>query len=39
MDKRYNILLIMADQLTPFMTGAYGNKQVMTPNLDRLCRE
>lgn len=29
----------MADQLTPFMTSCYGNKQVKTPNLDRLCRE
>ena len=35
MDKP-NFLVIMADQLTPFMTGAYGNGQVQTPNLDRL---
>ena len=35
MDK-HNFLVIMADQLTPFMTGAYGNPQVRTPNLDRL---
>ena len=34
-----NFLIIMADQLTPFMTGAYGNAQVKTPNLDRLCAE
>ena len=32
-----NFLLIMADQLTPFMTGFYGNAQVKTPNLDKLC--
>ena len=38
MDKP-NILIIMADQLTPFMTGFYGNNQVKTPNLDKLCSE
>lgn len=31
-----NILLIMADQLVPFLTGAYGHKVVKTPNLDML---
>jgi choline-sulfatase len=31
-----NILLIMADQLMPFLTGAYGHPVVQTPNLDRL---
>jgi len=34
-----NFLVIMADQLTPFMMGAYGNAQVQTPHMDRLCRE
>ena len=34
-----NILIIMADQLTPFMTGFYGNSQVKTPNLDMLCAQ
>ncbi len=34
-----NILLIMADQLIPFLTGAYGHPVVKTPNLDRLVRE
>ena len=33
-----NILLIMADQLTPFMMGCYGNSEVITPNLDELAR-
>ena len=33
-----NILLIMADQLTPFMMGCYGNPDVITPNLDALAR-
>ncbi|HEX6291180.1 MAG TPA: sulfatase-like hydrolase/transferase, partial [Herpetosiphonaceae bacterium] len=31
-----NILLIMADQLVPFLTGAYGHAEVKTPHLDRL---
>ena len=31
-----NILLIMADQLMPFLTGAYDHTVVKTPNLDRL---
>ena len=34
-----NILLIMADQLVPFLTGAYGHPIVKTPNLDRLAAE
>ena len=33
-----NILLIMADQMTPFMTGPYGQRVARTPNLDRLAR-
>ncbi|MDQ3930890.1 MAG: sulfatase-like hydrolase/transferase, partial [Chloroflexota bacterium] len=31
-----NILLIMADQLVPFLMGAYGHPVVKTPYLDRL---
>ena len=31
-----NVLLIMADQMTPFLMGAYGHQVVKTPNLDRL---
>jgi choline-sulfatase len=31
-----NILLAMVDQMTPFLTGAYGHPVVKTPNLDRL---
>jgi choline-sulfatase len=31
-----NILLIMADQLTPFLTGAYNHPVVKTPALDEL---
>ena len=33
---RPGILLLLADQLPAFMLGAYGNKQVYTPNLSRL---
>lgn len=33
-----NILVIMADQMTPFMLGAYGHPQVQTPNLDALAQ-
>ncbi len=31
-----NILVIMADQLTPHFTGAYGHKVAKTPHLDAL---
>lgn len=34
--EKYNIVMIMADQLTPYMMGCYGNKEVISPNLDRL---
>ncbi|GLY24989.1 choline-sulfatase [Micromonospora sp. NBRC 101691] len=33
---RPNILLLMADQLSAFATGPYGNEDVLTPNLDAL---
>ncbi len=39
MTERPNILLIMADQLTPFLMGAYGDRVVQTPHLDRLAEE
>jgi choline-sulfatase len=31
-----NIVIIMADQLAPHFTGAYGHKSVKTPNIDAL---
>jgi choline-sulfatase len=34
-----NILVVMCDQLTPSLTGAYGHPVVRTPNMDRLARE
>ncbi len=34
--QRPNILLVMADQLTPFAIGAYGHQLVKTPNIDAL---
>lgn len=33
---RPNVLLICADDHAPYMMGAYGNRVVRTPNLDRL---
>jgi choline-sulfatase len=39
MSQSPNILLVMADQLVPFLTGAYGHPVVQTPNLDRLAAE
>jgi choline-sulfatase len=38
-ERRPNILLVMADQLVPFLTGAYGHPVVQTPSLDRLAAE
>lgn len=37
--ERPNVLLLMADQLRADCVGAYGNKVIHTPNLDRLARE
>ena len=34
-----NILIVMADQLTPFALGCYGNEIARTPNFDRLAAE
>ncbi len=36
MDKQMNVLHIMADQLNAAAVGAYGNRVVKTPNIDRL---
>jgi arylsulfatase A-like enzyme len=33
-----NILLILADDLAAWMLGCYGNKEIRTPNIDRLAR-
>jgi choline-sulfatase len=37
--KQPNILLLMADQLVPMMTGAYGHQIAHTPNLNTLAGE
>jgi len=34
--QRPNVLLIMADQLTPYALGCYGNREVKTPEIDGL---
>jgi choline-sulfatase len=31
-----NVIFVMADQMTPFMTGPYGQKAARTPHLDSL---
>jgi len=36
--KRPNIVLIMADQLAPHFTGAYGHPVVKTPHMDALAK-
>lgn len=33
-----NILVMMTDQMTPFMMGAYGHPLVKTPHLDQLAQ-
>ena len=33
-----NILFILVDQMTPFLTGPYGQRAAITPNIDRLAR-
>jgi choline-sulfatase len=33
-----NIIFVMADQMTPFMTGPYGQKIAHTPHLDALAK-
>ena len=38
-NKKNNILIVMADQLTALALGCYGNTEVRSPNIDRLARE
>ncbi len=39
MKRQPNILMFMVDQLTPFAMGAYGNRVVKAPRMDRLAGE
>jgi choline-sulfatase len=34
-----NVLVVMADQLVPFLTGPYGDPVARTPNMDALARD
>src|SRR4051795_12187316 len=36
--ERPNILLLIAGNVPQWVMGAYGNKEIRTPNLDRLAR-
>ena len=36
---RPNIVLIIADNLNPTLLGPYGNREIRTPNLDRMAQE
>ena len=36
---RTNIIFILADDMGVWATGAYGNPEIHTPNIDRLARE
>ena len=39
MARKPNFLILMADQLTPFALGAYGNRIAKTPHLDALAAQ
>jgi choline-sulfatase len=34
-----NVLVVMADQLVPFLTGPYGDPVAQTPHMDALARD
>ncbi|WP_250501101.1 choline-sulfatase [Caballeronia sp. GAWG1-5s-s] len=38
LEAKQNILVLMADQLTPFALAAYGNRVTKTPHIDALAR-
>lgn len=38
-EKKPNVLIIMADEHPYFLTGCYGNKKMITPNIDKLAEE
>ncbi|MFL9949469.1 choline-sulfatase [Paraburkholderia agricolaris] len=39
LETKQNILILMADQMTPFALTAYGHRLTKTPNLDRLAKQ
>ncbi len=36
---RPNILLVISDDLASWMTGCYGNQEILTPNIDRMAAQ
>lgn len=38
-NKKPNLLIVLSDQHSYDMVGAYGNNQIITPNLDKLAKE
>ncbi len=38
-EKPYNLVVIMTDNHGPWILGCYGNKDVLTPNIDQLASE
>ncbi len=38
LNKPYNIVFIMADDLGPELLGCYGNTEIRTPNIDKLAK-
>jgi len=36
---RTNVLLILTDNQSPSLIGAYGNREIRTPNIDRLAAQ
>src|SRR5574337_159153 len=36
---RPNILLVISDDLASWMTGCYGNQEILTPNIDKMAAQ
>ncbi|MFZ2640391.1 MAG: sulfatase-like hydrolase/transferase [Verrucomicrobiia bacterium] len=38
-ERKLNLVFILCDNLSPWPIGCYGNKEILTPNIDRLAAE